>query len=86
MLSVVITAVIGLITGAAGRALMPAADPGGLPTSLVVGICGAMLAHFISVMSGLIESTALLGHATSVAGALAGLVIYRFFLRLETGL
>ncbi len=86
MFSVLITAIIGLITGASGRIILPAQDPGGLPTSLVVGICGAMLAHFISVLMGWFEAGAVYGHVTSVAGALTGLAIYRFLLRIETGL
>jgi uncharacterized membrane protein YeaQ/YmgE (transglycosylase-associated protein family) len=41
--------VVGLIGGAIGKLLMPGKDPGGIITTILLGIAGAMLGGFIAV-------------------------------------
>lgn len=43
--------VLGLIAGALARLVMPGRDPGGLITTIVIGILGALIGGFVGRLS-----------------------------------
>ncbi|MBI3679534.1 MAG: GlsB/YeaQ/YmgE family stress response membrane protein, partial [Acidobacteria bacterium] len=69
MWSVLMTAIIGLVLGALGAAIMPAKDPGGRPATTALGICGAMVGTFFGVMMGWYEAGSMPGFIMAVVGA-----------------
>ena len=54
--------IIGGIAGAIAKLLMPGKDPGGCIVTVLLGICGAVLAGFIGQSMGL-SSTSIIAKA-----------------------
>ncbi len=73
--------IIGLIIGAVARLLTPGKDPGGWIITLLLGLVGSALAHFIGVQAGWYAPDQPAGFVASVIGAVLLLVGYRFFQR-----
>lgn len=71
------TLLIGLVVGAIAKMLMPGKDPGGFIITMVIGVVGAMLAHFVGRGFGWYMEGEPAGFIASVIGAVALLAIYR---------
>ena len=70
---------IGLIVGVVAKFLMPGKDPGGWIVTMVLGVVGSALAHFIGVQAGWYAPDQPAGFIASVIGAVLLLVGYRMF-------
>ena len=73
--------IIGLIIGAVAKMLMPGKDPGGWVITMIIGVIGSALAHFIGAQAGWYAPDQPAGFVASVFGAVLLLVAYRFFAR-----
>lgn len=71
------TLLVGLIVGAIAKLLMPGKDPGGFIITMIIGIVGAMLAHFVGQGLGWYGENEPAGIFASILGACALLAIYR---------
>jgi uncharacterized membrane protein YeaQ/YmgE (transglycosylase-associated protein family) len=76
-MSLLWTAIIGLIVGALAKFIMPGRDPGGMLITMLLGIAGALLAGFLGRMLGWYEPGEAAGLLASVLGAILLLWIYR---------
>ena len=76
--SILYTLLIGLVTGAIAKLLMPGKDPGGCIITMIIGIVGAFLAYGIGKVLGLYQTGDTPGLIMSVIGSILLLVIYRF--------
>lgn len=73
--------VIGLIVGAIAKLLLPGDDPGGFIITTILGIAGAMLAHFLGTKLGWYSEGEPAGFIASVVGAILLLLAYRVLFR-----
>jgi uncharacterized membrane protein YeaQ/YmgE (transglycosylase-associated protein family) len=73
------TLIVGLVVGAIAKMLMPGKDPGGIIITMVLGIVGALLAHFVGQGLGWYAEGEPAGIFASIIGAVAVLAIYRTF-------
>lgn len=69
--------VIGLIVGAIAKLLMPGKDPGGWIVTILLGLAGSFIAHFIGRGLGWYGDGEPAGFIASVIGAILLLVLYR---------
>jgi uncharacterized membrane protein YeaQ/YmgE (transglycosylase-associated protein family) len=69
--------IIGLVVGALAKLLMPGRDPGGVITTIVVGIAGSILAGVTGRSIGWYAEGQPAGFIASVLGAILLLAIYR---------
>jgi uncharacterized membrane protein YeaQ/YmgE (transglycosylase-associated protein family) len=72
--------VIGLIVGALAKLLMPGRDPGGVLMTIVVGICGSILAGLTGRAIGWYAEGQPAGFIASVLGAILLLALYRMIM------
>ncbi len=77
MLSLLWTAIIGLVVGAIAKLLMPGKDPGGIFITMLIGIAGSFLASWIGRAVGWYKEGQSAGFIMSVIGAIVLLLIYR---------
>jgi len=77
MLSLLWTALIGLIIGAVAKFLMPGKDPGGIIVTMLIGIAGSFLASWLGRAVGWYQEGQAAGFIMSVVGALILLAGYR---------
>ena len=75
------TILIGLVVGALAKLIMPGKDPGGIIITILLGIGGAMVAHFLGGLAGLYREGERVGFIASVIGAVLLLWLYRRFRR-----
>ncbi len=68
---------VGLVVGAIAKLLMPGRDPGGWIVTILLGMAGAWVAHFIGVRAGWYGSDEPAGLLSSIVGAIIILGIYR---------
>jgi uncharacterized membrane protein YeaQ/YmgE (transglycosylase-associated protein family) len=68
---------VGLLIGIVAKFLMPGKDPGGFIITALLGVAGAMIAHFIGVQMGWYDQGEPAGFISSVVGAVILLAIYR---------
>ena len=68
---------IGLVIGALAKLVMPGKDPGGVLITMVIGIAGSLVAHFIGRALGWYGDNEPAGFIASIFGALLLLVAYR---------
>ena len=68
---------IGLITGALAKFLMPGKDPGGFIVTILLGIAGSVVATWLGRAIGWYRAGQSAGFIMSVAGAVLLLAIYR---------
>ena len=73
--------VIGLIVGIVAKFLMPGKDPGGFIITMLLGIAGSFLAHYIGSAAGWYNEGEPAGFIASVVGAIILLLIYRMLFR-----
>jgi uncharacterized membrane protein YeaQ/YmgE (transglycosylase-associated protein family) len=71
------TLIIGLIIGAVAKLVMPGRDPGGVIITIILGVVGSMLAHFIGSAAGWYRPEEPAGFLASVVGAVVLLAGYR---------
>lgn len=71
------TLVVGLIVGALAKLIMPGRDPGGIIVTMIIGVVGAFLAHFLGQGLGWYQEGEPAGFIASVVGAVILLGIYR---------
>jgi uncharacterized membrane protein YeaQ/YmgE (transglycosylase-associated protein family) len=69
--------IIGLVVGALAKLLMPGRDPGGVLMTILVGICGSILAGSTGRAIGWYAEGQPAGFIASVFGAILLLAIYR---------
>lgn len=72
---------IGLIVGIVAKFLMPGKDPGGVIITMLLGIAGSFLAHYIGSAAGWYREGEPAGFLASVVGAIILLLIYRMLFR-----
>lgn len=68
---------IGLIVGAIAKLLTPGKDPGGWFVTMILGVAGAWLAHFIGIQAGWYSAEQPAGFVASIIGAILLLVLFR---------
>lgn len=76
--------IIGLIVGIIAKFLLPGDDPGGFIITTILGIAGAMLAHFLGTRLGWYTEDQPAGFIASVVGAILILLVYRLLFRRKT--
>jgi uncharacterized membrane protein YeaQ/YmgE (transglycosylase-associated protein family) len=81
MLSLLWTALIGLVIGAVAKLLVPGKDPGGIWITMLLGIAGSFLASWLGRTVGWYQEGQSAGFIMSVVGALILLGIYHFVKR-----
>jgi uncharacterized membrane protein YeaQ/YmgE (transglycosylase-associated protein family) len=81
MLSMLWTALIGLVVGALAKLIMPGKDPGGIFVTMLLGIAGSFLGTFLGRLVGHYQEGQSAGFIMSLVGALILLAIYHFFKR-----
>jgi uncharacterized membrane protein YeaQ/YmgE (transglycosylase-associated protein family) len=84
MLSLLWTALIGLIVGAIAKLIMPGKDPGGIFITMLIGIAGSFLGTFLGRLVGHYQEGESAGFIMSLIGACILLAIYHFFKRRQT--
>ena len=78
-MSILWTLIIGLVVGVIAKMLMPGRDPGGFIVTILLGIAGAFIAHFIGRALGWYSEGQAAGFIASVVGAIILLALYRMF-------
>jgi len=84
MLSLLWTALIGLVVGALARLIMPGKEPGGIFITMLLGIAGSFVGTFLGRLMGLYREGGSAGFIMSLIGACVILGIYNFFKRRAT--
>jgi uncharacterized membrane protein YeaQ/YmgE (transglycosylase-associated protein family) len=84
MLSLLWTALIGLIVGAIAKFIMPGKDPGGIFVTMLIGIAGSFLGTFLGRFIGHYQPDQSAGFLMSLLGALILLGIYHLIRRAQT--
>jgi uncharacterized membrane protein YeaQ/YmgE (transglycosylase-associated protein family) len=82
-MAIITMLVIGLLVGIVAKFLMPGRDPGGIIITILLGIAGSFLAHYIGERAGWYNEGEPAGFLASVVGAIALLAIYRLLFRRE---
>jgi uncharacterized membrane protein YeaQ/YmgE (transglycosylase-associated protein family) len=73
--------IIGGLAGAVAKLLMPGKDPGGCIVTVLLGICGALLAGFLGQAMGLDSAMNGAGFIGAIVGAFVILLLYRLISR-----
>lgn len=73
--------IVGLIVGAIAKFFMPGKDPAGWIVSMLLGVAGAAIAHWIGVGAGWYAENEPVGLVASVLGSMLLLYLYRVFNR-----
>ena len=79
--------ILGLISGAIAKAIMPGRDPGGFVVTMLIGIVGAVIGGFLgNTLFGIsgVSGVNLYSILISVVGAVILLWIYRMVTRRST--
>lgn len=76
-MGIISTILIGLIVGAIAKLLMPGKDPGGWVVTILLGLAGSFVAHFIGRGLGWYGEADAAGFFASVVGAIFLLILYR---------
>lgn len=71
--------IIGLIVGAIAKFIMPGKDPGGWIITILLGLAGSFLAHFLGLGLGWYRDGEPAGFIASIVGAIILLAFYRLF-------
>ncbi|MEO7411787.1 MAG: GlsB/YeaQ/YmgE family stress response membrane protein [Opitutaceae bacterium] len=80
-MSIVTMLVIGLLVGIIAKFLMPGNDPGGFIITILLGIAGSFVAHYIGTAAGWYAEGEAAGFIASVVGAIILLILYRVLFR-----
>lgn len=81
MLSLLWTALIGLVIGAIAKLIMPGKEPGGMFITMLIGIAGSFIGTFLGRLIGHYQPGQSAGFIMSLLGACILLGIYNFFKR-----
>ena len=81
MLSLLWTALIGLVVGALAKLIMPGKDPGGIWITMAIGIAGSFLASWLGRAVGWYQEGQSAGFFMSLVGALILLGLYHLYKR-----
>ena len=84
MLSLLWTALIGLVVGAIAKFIMPGKEPGGIFVTMLIGIAGSFLGTWIGRLVGHYGEDQSAGFIMSLVGALILLGIYHLIKRSQT--
>ncbi len=84
MLSLIWTAIIGLVIGAVAKLLMPGKDPGGWIITMLLGLAGSFVAGYIGRALGWYQEGQPAGFIMSVLGAILLLFLYRLVIGKKT--
>jgi len=76
-MSLLWTAIIGLIAGALAKLVMPGKDPGGIWITMALGVGGAVVANIIGNALGWYAGGGSAGIIGSTVGAVLILALYR---------
>ena len=76
-MSIIGTLLIGLLVGIVAKFLMPGRDPGGFIVTMLLGVAGAFIAHWIGRSLGWYTEGEPAGFLASVGGAILLLFLYR---------
>jgi uncharacterized membrane protein YeaQ/YmgE (transglycosylase-associated protein family) len=77
-MTVMWTAIIGLIVGAVAKLLMPGRDPGGVIITILLGIAGSLVARWIGLtLHWYRRADSAPGIIASILGAMLLLLLYR---------
>jgi uncharacterized membrane protein YeaQ/YmgE (transglycosylase-associated protein family) len=79
MLSLLWTALIGLVIGAVAKLIMPGKDPGGIWITMLLGIAGSFIASWLGRLVGWYQEGQSAGFIMSVVGPLILLALYHLF-------
>jgi uncharacterized membrane protein YeaQ/YmgE (transglycosylase-associated protein family) len=71
------TLIVGLVVGALAKLVMPGRDPGGVIVTILIGIAGAVVAHFLGEAAGWYAPNEPAGFLASIVGAVVLLAGYR---------
>jgi uncharacterized membrane protein YeaQ/YmgE (transglycosylase-associated protein family) len=71
------TLIVGLVVGALAKLVMPGRDPGGVIVTILLGIAGAVVAHFLGETAGWYAPNEPAGFLASIVGAVVVLAGYR---------
>jgi uncharacterized membrane protein YeaQ/YmgE (transglycosylase-associated protein family) len=77
--------VVGLIVGALAKLIMPGRDPGGIIVTILLGICGSLIAGYLGRAVGWYRAGDPVGFIASVVGAIIILAIYRLIVGRTAG-
>jgi uncharacterized membrane protein YeaQ/YmgE (transglycosylase-associated protein family) len=80
-MSILWTALVGLVAGALAKLVMPGPDPGGIFLTMLLGVAGALVAGFLGQVAGLYQA----GQTAGLIGSTIGAVIILFLYRLIKG-
>jgi len=82
MLSLLWTALIGLVVGALAKFIMPGKDPGGIWITMLIGIAGSFVGTWLGRAVGHYGENDSAGFLMSLVGALILLGIYHLYKRM----
>jgi uncharacterized membrane protein YeaQ/YmgE (transglycosylase-associated protein family) len=71
------TLIIGLVIGALAKLIMPGKDPGGVIITIVIGVVGSLIAHYIGRAAGWYAENEPAGFVASIVGSIILLAGYR---------
>lgn len=80
-MGIIATIFIGLLVGAVAKLLMPGRDPGGWIVTILLGLAGSFVAHFLGRGLGWYREGDPAGFIASVVGAIILLVLYRLVVK-----
>ena len=80
-MGVIWTLIVGLVAGALAKLAMPGRDPGGIGTTMALGVGGSLLASFFGRATHLYAASGHAGIIASAIGAFVLLGIYRLVLK-----
>lgn len=69
--------IVGLFIGIIAKFLMPGRDPGGIVVTMLLGVAGAALGHWLGANLGIYGPNEPAGIVGSVIGAMILLLLYR---------
>lgn len=84
MLSLIWTAIIGLVIGAVAKLIMPGKNPGGWMVTILLGLAGSFVAGYLGRLVGWYQEGQSAGFIMSVLGAILLLYIYRLIISRKT--
>lgn len=77
IMNILWTLIIGLVVGALAKLVMPGKDPGGVIVTIILGVAGAFVAHFVGETAGWYAPNEPAGFLSSIIGAVVLLAGYR---------
>lgn len=77
VMGIVSAIIIGLIVGAIAKFILPGKDPGGWTTTILLGLAGSFVAHFLGRALGWYGDGEPAGFIASTVGAIILLALYR---------